>query len=372
MVDDSILVEPDDRPMRQSRSDPLRAITSNWFVIVMGLGGMIDAVARVWGMTGTIGSWIEVAVWVNSGIFVVLLAIWLIRWFLAPDTMWQAMVHPAQGHFFALVPIAMTLEGLNWSLMGREFRAPVLDLVMNVAWILSIGLGVVFSVLVTEAMMRQRHTRPEQVSFAWLLGSVATALFPLLGNVIVSRELSVSMPWVRLVNVVDIAFFGMGFFVFLFVTAFLFSRYFTGPEPPAQVTPTSWLLFGAAAVLSLGVVGVAGSSAQVGLLPPSGFALLLGLALWGLAGWSFLLALTITFRVWFGGQLHFTLSWWAFVFPLSAYLIDTRVLASALHTRWLMGWSDGLLGVVSVFFLIVLTGTLIGLGSGRLFKQAEV
>ncbi|PSR21081.1 MAG: hypothetical protein C7B45_12320 [Sulfobacillus acidophilus] len=371
MVDDKIMAVPEEHTMVRRQTDPLRAVTSNWFVIVMGLGGMIDAVAKVWGLTGTIGSWIEVAVWVNAGIFVVLLGIWLIRWFLAPAEMWREMTHPAHGHFFALIPIAMTIEGLNWSLMGREFGGSILDLVMNVAWILSIGFGVLFSILITDAMMRQHSPRPEHVSFAWLLGSVATALFPLLGNVIVSRELHLSLAWVRFVNVVDIAFFGMGFFVFLFFTAFLLSRYFTGPEPPAQVTPTSWLLLGAAAVLSLGVVGLAQSSAHMGLIAPSGFALLLGLALWGLAGWSFLLALTITLRVWFTGQLPFTLSWWAFVFPLSAYLIDSRVLAGALHTPWLKGWSDGLFVVASVFFLIVLAGTLIAFASGRVFKREE-
>jgi tellurite resistance protein TehA-like permease len=309
MVDDKIMAVPEDRPVIRSQRDPLRAVTSNWFVIVMGLGGMIDAVAKVWGMTGTIGSWIDVAVWVNGGIFVVLIGIWLIRWFWAPAEMWREMTHPALGHSFALIPIAMTIEGLNWSLMGREFRPAVLDLVMNVAWILSIGFGILFSILITDAMMRQKSPRLEHVSFAWLLGSVATALFPLLGNVIVSRELHLSLPWVRFVNVVDIAFFGMGFFVFLFFTAFVMNRYFTGPEPPVQVTPTSWLLLGAAAVLSIGVLGLAESSGHVGLLPPSGFALLLGMALWGLAGWSFLLALTITLRAWFAGQLQFTLSW---------------------------------------------------------------
>jgi len=353
------------------RPDPLSFITSNWFVIVMGLGGMINAVAKVWGTTGTLGSWIDGAVWVNSAIFIILLGIWTVRWFLSPNTMWRELTHPALSHFFALIPIAMTIEGLNWSLMGNEFTAPTVDLIMNVLWILSIGLGLLLSLVIMDAMMRQKDSNPNQISFAWLLGSVATALFPLLGNVIVAQEIGRDLLWVRFVNIVDISFFGMGFFLFLFLTAFLFGRYFTGPNPPVDVTPTSWLLLGAASVLSLGLLGIASSSVHVGLTAQSPFALIFGLALWGLAGWSFFLSLTMTLRVWFSGQLHFSLAWWAFVFPLSAYLIDSRVLATATHMSWLNGWSDAFLVLIAVFFLTVLVGTVVAAISGSLFHPSS-
>jgi tellurite resistance protein TehA-like permease len=355
-------------PIDREPPVPLAAFSSNWFVIVMGWGGMTDVAAKLWGIHGNMAPWIEAGVWINSGIFAILLALWVVRWFLSPRVMWREMTQPALSHFFALIPIAMTLMGLNWSLMSGEFGPTVLDPVMNVLWLLAVGLGLLFSIIITDALMRQSHSNPAHVSFIWLLGSVATALFPLLGNVIVVEELHQALGWARFVNIADIAFFGMGLFLFIFFTAYLLGRYFTAPAPPAQATPTSWLLLGAAAVLSLGVLGISNTSVHLGLMAPSSFAFLLGLALWGLAGWSFLLALTMTLRVWFTGQLHFTLSWWAFVFPLSAYVLDTRELAIAGHTLWFNGYSDGFSVLVLVFFLIVLVQTLIELLSGRLFR----
>jgi len=100
------------------------------------------------------------------------------------------------------------------------------------------------------------------------------------------------------------------------------------------------------------------------------FALLLALSLWGLAGWSLLLALTMTLRVWILGQLHFSLVWWAFVFPMSAYVLDSRTMAAASHASWLYQFSDGLLVLLFLFFLIVAVKTVMGLITGRLFRQA--
>lgn len=344
--------------------------TAAWFAVVMGFGGLIDAVAKIWLVGG--GAWIQDAVWVNTGIFAVLISLWIVRWFLAPQTMWREMTHPASGHYFALVPIAIALMGLNWSLMGAVFVPSVLDLIMNVLWIVSVGLGVLFSLIITEAMMRQSVNNPGHVSFAWLLGPVATALFPLLGTVVVQADLHRSVGWVRLVDVTDIALFGIGLFMFIFVSAFLFARYFSAPQPPAEVTPTSWLLLGAASVLSLGLLGIMDSSVQLHLVHPSPFAFVLALALWGLAGWSFFLGLLMSLRVWFAKQMRFTLAWWAFVFPLSAYAIDSRSLASAGHIQWLSGFSGGLMVVVLLLFLIVVLETIVSLITGRLLKPQTV
>ncbi len=358
------------RNVEQEQRVPLAAFSSNWFVIAMGWGGVLDVVAKLWGIHGNMAGWIETGVWINSAVFAILLALWVARWFLSPQVMWREMTQPALSYFFALIPIAMTVMGLNWSLMSVEFGPNVTDPVMNVLWLAAVGLGMLFSIIITDALMRQSHSNPAHVSFIWLLGSVATALFPLLGNVIVAQEFHRALGWARFVNIADIALFGMGLFLFIFFTSYLFGRYFTAPAPPAQATPTSWLLLGASAVLSLGVLGISNSSVHLGLMAPSPFAFLLGLALWGLAGWSFLLGLTMTLRVWFKGQLHFTLSWWAFVFPLSAYVLDSRELAIAGHTLWFNGYSDGFSVLVFVFFLIVLVQTVVTLVNGRLFRAA--
>jgi len=299
------LMKAQGNPDRE-RPVPLAAFASNWFVIVMGWGGVTDNAAKLWGIHGSMAPWIQTGVWINSGIFAILQALWVARWFLSPGVMWREMSQPALSHFFALIPIATTLMGLNWSLMSGEFGPTVLDPVMNVLWLLATGLGLLFSIIITDALMHQSHSNPAHVSFVWLLGSVATAVFPLLGNVIVMQEFHQGLGWARFVKIADIAFFGVGLFLFIFFAAYLFGRYFTAPPPAEQATPTSWLLFG----LSLGVLEVSNTSTHLGLMAPSSFAFLLGLALWGLAGWGFLLGLTMTLRVWFKAQLHFTLVWW--------------------------------------------------------------
>ncbi|OLZ11076.1 hypothetical protein [Sulfobacillus thermosulfidooxidans] len=212
----------------------LSIINSNWFVIVMGFGGVLNVSAQLFSLTGSTGQWICGGVWINTGIFAFLLAVWLIRWVISPAKMWQELMHPVMGHFFALIPIAMAIMGMNWSLMGKE----------------------------------------------------------------VSRD-----------------------------------------------------------------------SVMIKQLPISSFAIFLGVALWGLAGWSFLLGFVMAFRVWIQKKLPFTLSWWAFVFPVSAYVLDSRTIAAALHTTWLTTYGDAFSVLLYLFFAIVLVNTVVALLTGRLFRQ---
>lgn len=361
----------DNASSKEPSNDLLSVFTSNWFVIVMGLGGLINVIANLWGTQTALASWIQAGVWANSSIFAILLSIWIARWFLTPRLMWDEITHPALSHFFGLIPVALAILGLNWSLMGAVFSPSVLHHIINVVWIVSVVLGLLFSIIITDSLVRQDDVDAQSISFSWLIGSVANALFPLLGSLIVSDQAAQFLAWSRFVDVADVALFGIGLSLFFFLTAFLFGRYFTAPEPPAEFAPVSWLLLGAAAVLSLGVIGIANSSVRLGLIPSTSFSLLASFALWGLAGWSFLLVLTMTLRVWFAGELHFTLAWWAFVFPLSAYVLDARTLAGASHVHWLNGYSDAFVVLLFVFFLIVLVETLIQLLTGRLFRRVD-
>lgn len=325
--------------------------------------------AQLWGLTGSTGQWIRGGVWINNGIFAFLLAVWLIRWVISPAKMWQELMHSVMGHFFALIPIAMAIMGMNWSLMGKEVGLLAVNPTMNILWLLSILLGLLISIVITEAQMRQSTHNSAQVSFAWLLGSVLTALFPLLGNIIVDVQGKLYPQWAHFVNIMDMAFVGMGLFLFIFFAAFLFGRYFSAPAPPAPGTPTSWLLLGSAAVLSLSILGISRDSVMIKQLPISSFVIFLGVALWGLAGWGFLLGFVMAFRVWIQKKLPFTLSWWAFVFPVSSYVLDSRTIAAALHTTWLTTYGDAFSVLLYLFFAIVLVNTVVALLTGLLFRQ---
>jgi tellurite resistance protein TehA-like permease len=202
---------------------PLRFFSTNWFVIPMGWGGVVDVAANVWGRDGFITGWINAAVWVNTAIFTLFITLWIVRWLMEPRQMWRELTHPASSHFFALIPIAMTVMGMNWSVMGNEFPQALIWPIINSLWTASVATGLAFSLIITEAMMRQEKSSSSYVSFAWLIGSVANALFPLLGHILVVREFKTLPAWSRFVNIADIAYFGTGFFLFLFITAFLFT-----------------------------------------------------------------------------------------------------------------------------------------------------
>jgi tellurite resistance protein TehA-like permease len=143
--------------------------------------------------------------------------------------------------------------------------------------------------------------------------------------------------------------------------------------PPSHLAPTLWVGIAPTSILTILAIKFAKPLALFFQATPEVEQVLtflskpLGVMLWGFAMFWFLLALVITLGVHQKSSLPFALSWWAFVFPVGAFVVATGVLNQAIPLAFFQ-WT----GIIALTFLLILwmvvaVNTVIGVWRGSIF-----
>jgi len=113
---------------------------------------------------------------------------------------------------------------------------------------------------------------------------------------------------------------GSGFFLYLALFAIVLYRFIRHEPMPCGIAPSIWI--------NLGPIG-AGTSTLYALVKASDFIkvkepfLAFGLIFWGFGVWWFVMAVILTLHYMRRLNLPYSLAWWAFIFPLGAYVSAT-------------------------------------------------
>ncbi len=350
----------------------VRHFSPAWFAAVMGTGGFANVLYQ-WGARLSALRWLAVGlVWLNLLMFILLLIPWTMRWFTHFDRLKEDLHHPVMGNFFVTMPVGVIIIGTNATLMGGAFLGkPLVFLISLVAWLVGAAGALVFGVYGSFVMMRAEQTPAQMMNFSWLISPVASIVVPLIGNPLVSM-LKVSDPFLaKTVLLINLSFFGLGFLLFLFIGGIIFTRLAQHPLPPAPMAPTFWITLGPIGVGTVSLMGLADSMQSQGMLGAVDTVYLFATALWGLGLWAIGVAILITGQYYKHNGIPFSLSWWAFIFPLAAYSLASLKVA-AYFTSPLATWYAGLVAaLLAVLWTISFVRTLTGSLNGGLFQPPQ-
>jgi len=265
------------------------------------------------------------------------------------------------------MPVAAMIVALDADVtLGTWLSPQTLYAVTLIGWLIGVAGVTALAIYVSFTLMRQEGPAPNFINFSWLLTPVAAIVIPLLGNPLTAMLLGRHSPWAGTVHLVNLAFYGMGLMLFVLMAAFVIGRLLQHAMPGAESAPTFWISLGPIGVGTLGLMGLAQTSQSLHLLASVGSLDVLAIALWGFGFWALGIAIAVTLHHARRGGIPFSLSFWAFTFPLAAYALSTMRIAQYLQAPGLV-WYAGLLSVLLiVLWIIAAIGTLIGLFSGRL------
>nr|WP_277753420.1 hypothetical protein [Rosenbergiella collisarenosi] len=167
---------------------------------------------------------------------------------------------------------------------------------------------------------------------------------------------------------------GRSLFLALSILAILWLRMALHKLPPITLSATTWLALGPIATGSLGMFLLSQQSvllkghAVLGeyYTVLSGVAWVTGILLWGLGAWWLLLALGVTAHYAKQG-IPFNLGCWGYTFPLGVFTLASFKLAQLTSIAVFSSLSLGLLLLLAGVWGVVMTKTLQGVWSGRLF-----
>ncbi|MEU9478438.1 TDT family transporter [Streptomyces sp. NPDC048191] len=345
----------------------LRGLGPHWYAAVMGTAGLASAgralPAHAAGLPDLLA-----AVWALSLVLlVVLLTARALHWIHHRDQARADLLDPAVAPFYGCLSMALLAVGGGALTVGQRVlgtgAAVALDAVLFTA---GTAVGLVAVVAVPYLMAVRHRVEPARATPAWLLPLVAPMVSAALGPLLVPH-LPAGQPRATLL-LACLALFGLSLFATLLMLAPVFARILSAPLPLA-LTPTLFLVLGPLGQSTTAVGKIA--DAAPGVVPApcvrglGVFVMLYGVPVMGFALLWLALAAAHVVRARRQG-MGFTMSWWAFTFPVGTCVTGATALAR--HTGlvaydWL---AAGLYAVLVAAWSAAAFGTVRGLLSGEL------
>ncbi|KLU62835.1 potassium-tellurite ethidium and proflavin transporter [Peptococcaceae bacterium CEB3] len=347
----------------------VRHFSPAWFAAIMGTGGFANILylwGNLWPPSKALGL---ILAWLNALLLILFLIPWILRWFTHFDQLKQDLNHPVMGNFFVTMPIGIVIVATNAALMGGHFLGPQFVFIAAwIAWLIGIIGALLLSVYVAYRSLSSEQTPPQALNFAWLITPVANIGVPLIGNPLVGMLKQAGSGAAKTVLLLNLSFYGIGFFLFLFIGAMVLSRLVRHSLPPAAMAPTFWITLGPIGVGTVTLMGLADTAKSLGLLPSADTAYLLAAIFWGFGFWGLGIALTLSWRYLKRGGIPFSLSWWAFIFPLVAYTMASQKIAAYFSSALILVYAALLTLLLAFLWLITFVRSSGGALTGKLFQ----
>ncbi len=345
----------------------IRHFSPAWYASVMGTGGLANVLYLFSGHAAFLRPAAFVLWWLNCALFLLFIGPWIARWFLHLDKLTEDLTHPMLSNFFVTMPVGALILGTNFFLMGRGlFPMPFIAGLGAVLWGFAAVAILFFGVVVIYNMLVRESVAVESVNFSWFITPVASIVVPLLGDPLVSHFAQHNLQAAKLINLIDISFYGTGMILFLIIASIVFNRLINHQMPHPMMAPTFWIILGPIGVGTISLMGIADVSKQIGLIESTSGIYLLSLVLWGFGIFAFLLTLMVNGRYLREAGVPFSLSWWAFIFPLAAYAMSSFSVAAYLGLPVVLWYAGILTLLLAVLWVVVFLRSLVATLRGEL------
>jgi tellurite resistance protein TehA-like permease len=214
--------------------------------------------------------------------------------------------------------------------------------------------------------------QPEMINFSWLMAPIANMAVSLIGNPVLEHTIRIHPSWSVSVLAVNTALFGIGFFLFVFISGIVFVRLTNHPFPPAVTIPSFGILVSAVGLAVSGITDSSRHAHTMGLLASPDLANLMAMVIWGFGVWVVGIIVLICIYQLRRGGIPFSMGWWAFIFPLAAYTISSQKIAAAFVSPLTTGYAAALTLLLILLWLYVFVNTLLGALSGKLFMGTPI
>jgi len=335
----------------------LQAFAPGWFAAVMGTDVLAVTLHFYAKLLPALDAPAVGLHWLNVLFFVLLAGPWLARWVRHPAAALSSLRHPVQAHFYPTFSIALIVLALQFLAFGHHTTGIALAL-----WLPGALLTVVFSFAILTLIFHGETVTLEHVTPAMFIPPVGLVVIPVAGAPLAA---TLEPGWREAMLVANWAVLGAGSLLYVGVLALTMFRYVLGKRVGRPLVPTAWVNLGPLGVIPVSLLNLADAMPE---LAAGGVVQVAGLMLWGFGAWWLLMASILTLSAARRGDLPFALSWWAFTFPLGAFVAASWRLGTQLGLAPIIAVGALALALLAGLWLITLVRTLRGIASGALLR----
>ncbi|MBT2384748.1 TDT family transporter [Streptomyces sp. ISL-11] len=339
----------------------VRHLGPNWYATVMGTA--IVATAGSAALPGR-GAAYE-AVWALAAVaLLVLLVARATHWARHPDQARRHLADPAVAPFYGCLAMALlAVGGATLSVGSGVVGVRAAVAADAVLWVAGTALGLAAATAVPYLMVTRHRIDAGSASPVWLLPVVAPMVSAALGPALVPH-----LPagqWREAMVLGCYALFGMSLLATLLILPAVFSRLVHHGPLPLALTPALFLVLGPLGQSTTAVNNLADVAPYARGM--AAFAVLYGAPVMGFALLWLAIAAAMAVRA-FRRGMGFTMTWWAFTFPVGTCVTGAAGLARHTGLHALTWLAVGLYALLVAAWAVAGARTLRGLVSGRLLE----
>jgi C4-dicarboxylate transporter/malic acid transport protein len=339
------------------KCDIIRNFLPSWFASTMGTGVLALVTFSYSKYVPFFNPLSHYIFYFNLILFFTLLIPWSLRWMLFPKHAVSDLQNPVLGNFYPTISVSMLVIAADYLTIFHNIQSA------EVFWLIGALSTLVFGIYIPYISFKTENTKLDHINPGWFIPPVGLIVIPIAGSKIASIHSGV---YGDLLNVLNFVGWGAGFFLYVALLAIIMYRLILHKPMPGALAPTIWI--------NLGPIG-AGTIALLNMAKFSSFLVdksaiyFSGFLFWGFGIWWLVVAISLTLHYIKKLDLKYEISWWAFTFPLGAYI-------GASHSVSMISKMEGIDYIgFSLYFLFAFLwittfiGTIKHSLTGRVFKR---
>lgn len=334
----------------------VRTFSTGWPAAVMGTGAFALGSFNFSQQIAALGSLAWALHWFNLALFALISVPWLLRWVMAWPAVASSFRHPVAANFYPSYSIAVLVLAAQLHVFGGH------DTLALIAWWLGVALMFALTLTVLIAVFQGEHVNLDHITPGIFLPPVGLVVIPVAGAPLMAAQPEMLRDLALTINGISL---GSGLFMYMGLLALALHRFYIHKRLPPTLVPTFWINL---APLGVTVVSLLNLVAVTPFAGDKSVFVMAVFLLWGFGAFWLLLALLFTWSAWKVAPLPFSLTWWAFTFPLGAFTLGSQRLSevTGLGTPLAFGWLAWAL--LAVIWTLTLVKTIAGVASGQLFQ----
>ncbi len=339
------------------KSHIIKNFLPSWFASVMGTGVLALVSLFYSKYLFVLKDFAYELFYFNVALFFILLILWILRWVFFREDALKDLNNPIISNFYPTIAVGMLVLSADFIFIAKDF------FMGEIFWFAGALSTMFFAVLILFIMFKGSHVKIDHINPAWFIPPVGLVVVPIAGSSLISHFSGIFKEFVIILNYIC---WGSGFFIYLALLAICINRFILRKPLPNTLAPTIWINLGPIGASTTSLINLIKNSAFVKIKEPF---FVSGLFFWGFGIWWTIMAIIMTLYYIKKLKLPFTMSWWAFTFPLGAYVAATHSVSLLFKISIIDYIGFGLYWLLLLLWLLTLIYTVIRSYHGTLFKR---